>query len=96
MAKVKQRGRKVVRKKVESPFKNYWTSKNYTLLYIGVGILIIGYFLMAQGPWDNPVSRTISPLVLLVAYLIVFPLAIFYNNNFFKKREKEADVPRES
>ena len=96
MARVKQRGRKSVNKKIESPFKNYWTKQNYTILYVGIGILIIGYFLMAQGPWENPVSQTISPLVLLIAYLIVFPLAIFYNKGFFNKREKKNDVSGQS
>lgn len=97
MAKVKQRSRrKAVKKKSESPFKNYWTKQNYTILYIGIGILLIGYFLMAQAPWDNPLSRSLSPIVLLIAYIVVFPLAIFYNKSLFKKKEKDTDVPRES
>ncbi|MBL1212704.1 MAG: hypothetical protein HND52_04980 [Ignavibacteriae bacterium] len=77
MAKVKKRV-KAVNKKFESPFQNYWTKNNYILLFAGIITLVIGYFLLAQGPWDNVVSLSIAPLVLLVAYVVIFPLAIMY------------------
>ena len=74
MAKVKKK--KQI--KVKSPFKNYWDSKNYTIFGLGIFVVIIGFILMSQGPWDNPISLTVSPIVLLVAYLIIFPLSILY------------------
>ncbi len=77
MAKVKKRV-KSTNKRFESPFQNYWTKNNYLLLGVGILVLIIGYFLMSQGPWDNPLSLTIAPLVLLIAYVIIFPLSIMY------------------
>lgn len=77
MAKIKKRVKSKT-KKIESPFKNYWTKNNYIILIAGLVILFYGYFLMNQGPWDNPVSLTIAPIVLLIAYLVVFPLAIYY------------------
>ncbi len=70
--------------KVVSPFKNYWVKENYVLFGVGISIVIIGFLLMSQGPWDNPLSLTVSPLVLLVAYLFVFPLSILYKS---KKRK---------
>ncbi len=82
MAKVRRKI-KAQAKTVQSPFKNYWTNTNYMILGAGIVVLFIGFLLMAQGPWDNPLSMTISPLVLLVAYLVIFPLSIFY-----KKRKK--------
>ncbi len=85
MAKQRKKVRAI--KKSESPFKNYWDKTNYIILGIGLILLIIGYFLMAQGPWDNPISLTVSPIILLVAYLVIFPLAIFYR----KKTKKEAE-----
>lgn len=74
------------KKKALSPFKDYWSKENYYLIGLGFLILIIGFILMAQGSWNNPLSLTISPIVLLIAYLIVFPIAILYrkkkhNNN---------------
>ena len=85
MAKIKPKSKKSV-KKITSPFKNYWNKSNYILFGIGIGIIIIGFLLMAQGPWDNPLSLSISPVVLLIAYLIVFPLSILY-----KKKSSSVD-----
>lgn len=83
MAKIKSKFSKTVRKNVDSPFKNYWDNTNYFIFGAGIVILIIGFFLLSQGPWDNPVSLSVAPLVLLLAYLIIFPVAIFY-----KKKNK--------
>jgi len=73
-----------------SPFKDYWNKYNYYTLYLGIGILIVGYFLMSQGPWDNPISRSISPIIILVAYLIVIPLSIIFK--LPKRFRRETDV----
>lgn len=80
MAKVKKRVKSKT-KKIESPFKNYWTKNNYFILIAGLGTLFLGYFLMNQGPWDNPLSLTVAPIILLIAYLVVFPLAIYYKKS---------------
>jgi len=88
MAKVKSK--KQV-SKLASPFKNYWIKENYIIFGVGVAIVLIGFFLMTQEPWDNPLSLTVSPLVLLVAYLIVFPISILYRK---KKHTLNEDVTR--
>ena len=77
MAKVKKRI-KSKSKQIESPFKNYWSRNNYVILIAGLLIIFIGFYLMNQGPWDNPLSLTVAPLVLLVAYVVIIPLAIYY------------------
>ena len=88
MAKVKAKSnqRRPIKKQLESPFKNYWLKSNYMLLGAGLAVLILGFFLMSFGPWDNPISLSISPIVLLVAYLVIFPLSILY-----KKKNKQGD-----
>jgi len=91
MAKQIKKRQRNIKKKFESPFNNYWKSPNYILFGTGFGILILGFFLMTFGPWDNPVSLTISPLVLLVAYLVVFPVSILYKKK--KTTETNTDVP---
>lgn len=70
-----------------SPFENYWTGKNVILTLISIVILTVGYLLMAQGPWDNPVSLTYSPIILIIAYVIVIPAAIMY----YGKKKKVSD-----
>jgi len=77
MAKIK---RKIKSTKVSltSPFKDYWKRENIIFLSIGILLLVLGYYLMSIDPWDNPIALTLSPIVLLTAYLIFFPLSIFY------------------
>ena len=90
MAKVKRKGKQ--QKATTSPFKDYWDKKNYVFLGLGLLIIIFGFIFMSEGPWDNPVSLTLSPIVLLVAYIIIFPLSIFFR----KKKEqinKSDNVP---
>ncbi len=61
-------------------FKDYWTKTNSIILLTGFAVLILGFYLMSFGPWDNPTSLTFSPIVLLIAYLVIFPVAIFYRH----------------
>jgi len=91
MAKVKTKTKKQ-NVRIVSPFNNYWSRENYILFGVGMAIVIIGFLLMAQGPWDNPLSLTVSPLVLLVAYLVVFPLSILYKK---RKTTLSEDVSSE-
>jgi hypothetical protein len=53
-----------------------FTSKNIILFLIGMGLLVIGYVLLGQGPVDNPLSKTVAPLVLVVVYCVFIPYAI--------------------
>lgn len=66
---------------ISSPFKNYWTKNNYILFFSGLGIILIGFVLMNQSPWDNVISLSVSPIVLLIAYLFVIPFSILYKKN---------------
>lgn len=51
---------------------------NVKLYLVGLAVLVLGYLLLSVGPWDNPLSRSFAPLVLLVAYVVIFPLAILW------------------
>ncbi|OGU37113.1 MAG: hypothetical protein A2068_11090 [Ignavibacteria bacterium GWB2_35_6b] len=74
------------KKQIEkSPFNNYWIKENYIFLLIGILVLILGFFLMAQDPYDSQLSLSFSPIVLLFAYIIIFPLSILFR----KKKSKE-------
>jgi len=91
MAKRIQKKKKTKFLKGESPFKNYWTKENYYILFGGLALIIIGFFLMAQGPYDNPLSLSVSPVILVIAYIIVIPLSIMYRSKK-QKAETEEDV----
>jgi len=74
MAKVKKETSK------KPPLIEYLTFKNINYLIFGVAILviIIGYFIMAKGETYSFQSLTLAPIVLLIGYLVIVPIAILY------------------
>lgn len=74
------------KKSFVSPFNIYWEKNNYYLLFAGIGIIILGFYLMSVGPWNSFTSLVISPIVLVIGYLFVLPGSIFY-----RKKESEGD-----
>lgn len=74
----------------KSPFKFYWTKLNNYLLAAGLGFLVIGYYLLSQGKWDSPIALNVSPIFLILAYLVVIPLSIIYYKKDSKNTEKES------
>lgn len=75
--------------------------KDFIWLAIGVGIVIIGYALLATGisddpaveggKWMNALAVDIAPIVLLIGYLVVIPMALmkFFTRNRKKKNSSE-------
>jgi uncharacterized membrane protein HdeD (DUF308 family) len=49
---------------------------NYRLFLIGILVIIIGYILMMQGPHDSFWSLHLSPVVLVVGYCVLLPIAL--------------------
>ena len=47
-----------------------------TLFLVGFFLLILGYFFMAQPPVYGFMSLHLAPIILIIAYLIIFPIAI--------------------
>lgn len=86
MAKDK-RNVKEIKKSISSPFKDYWNKNNYILIAIGLVVLTLGYIFMAQGNWDSFFSLNISPIALLIAYIIIIPLAILLKSSVFTKNK---------
>jgi len=81
MAKFQKKHNKGIK---ESPFQIIWKKNNWVLFSAGILLLVVGYLLMASGGFQDPNSLTVSPLIILVAYLVVFPMAIM-----FKKSKKQ-------
>ncbi len=53
-----------------------FTRINYWLIGIGTVLIIIGFFCLSCGPVDNPVSLTIAPVLLVLGFCVVVPLAL--------------------
>ncbi len=54
------------------PLRKY----NFRFFLAGLILLLIGFYIMTIGPWDSVYALTISPIILLLAYFIIFPLGI--------------------
>ncbi|MCP4724908.1 MAG: DUF3098 domain-containing protein [bacterium] len=72
------------------PFDN----TNYRLFGIGLAVIIVGYIFMNIGPVDSFWSLTLAPVVLVIGYLVIIPMAILYNNK--KKPQTEQSAPGET
>lgn len=87
MAKaVKKRTVKTTKKTFVSPFSIYWDKTNYILLFAGILFVIVGFYVMSIGEWDSTTSLVISPIILFIGYVIIFPLSILFR----KKESVEA------
>lgn len=62
-------------------FKWPYKTKNYVLFGAGVFVIIVGYLTMYLGEVDSFQSLVLSPLLLLIGYLIIIPYALLYRNN---------------
>ncbi|MDZ4746146.1 MAG: hypothetical protein SGJ05_09115 [bacterium] len=55
------------------------TTKNFIYLGAGIAVLLIGFVLLSMGiytTWDNPLSVSVAPVVLIIGYCVVIPWAI--------------------
>ena len=90
--KIKKRTIKQTKKTSVSPFNIYWEKKNYYLLVLGLLITIIGFYFMTIGPWNSFSSLVISPIILFIAYVIIFPLSIFLRKKSEKVQNQENEI----
>ena len=67
-----------VRKDTTRIQKLSFGKRNFYILSIGIVVIFIGFILMSIGPVNSFWSRTLSPIVLLIAYLGIIPYSIFY------------------
>jgi membrane-anchored glycerophosphoryl diester phosphodiesterase (GDPDase) len=82
-----QKNLKDQKKVTKSPFNDYWHKINYTFLILSMLVLITGYYFMTIGTWNSTLSMSVSPVILLIVYLILIPLAIFLKPSSKQKEE---------
>ncbi len=61
--------------------------KNIILIAVGVLLLVIGFLCLATGPADNPISLSVAPIILVIAYMVVIPLGILFTGKEQDKRD---------
>ena len=76
-----------------SPFSIYWKKQNYIILFAGFIIILVGFYLMSIGPWNSSTALVVSPIVLVIGFVLVFPASIFYKakNNKNSSQEEKID-----
>ena len=62
-----------------------FVKENYYLFGLGLLTLIIGYITLSIGPWNSFWSLTLSPILLVLGYCVIIPVAILY-----RKKNKKA------
>lgn len=86
---VKIQGKPIVKKssKQSVVWKFPMAKQNVMILAIGVGVILLGYALMAigitnepahvTGKWNNTLSVDVAPIVLVIGYCFIIPYGIY-------------------
>jgi len=56
------------------------TAKNYYIIVLGIVVIIIGYFLMAENSVDGFLPTVIAPIFLVFGYCVLIPIGILYKD----------------
>ena len=56
------------------------TAKNYYIIVLGIVVIIIGYFLMAENSVDGFLPTVVAPIFLVVGYCVLIPIGILYKD----------------
>ncbi len=70
------------------------TKVNYILLLVGVGIIIIGYLFMLEGSVDGVMPIVIAPVLLVIGYCIIIPVALLYRRK--EEMKSKSDITSQS
>ena len=65
-----------------------FTTLNYQIFALGIAVIILGYIALAQPPADSFMSLTVAPILLVLGYCVIIPVAILYQK---KKSTAQAE-----
>lgn len=85
--KTKKKTVKTVKKTLPSPFNIYWEKTNYLLFGLGVITIILGFYFMSIGSWNSSESLVVSPILLVIGFVVILPISIFYRKKIEHKSE---------
>ncbi|HDQ44487.1 MAG TPA: hypothetical protein ENN17_03160 [bacterium] len=55
-----------------------FSKTNWVLFFSGILTLVVGYIALSIGPWDSFWSLTLAPILLVIGYCVLIPVAILY------------------
>ncbi len=89
---MKERRDKILNKrksrKTGSPLS--FSKRNYQIFALGVLVIIFGYVSLSKGPVDSFWSLTLAPILLVIGYCLIIPVAIFW------KPKKQQEMNQQS
>lgn len=56
--------------------QKFFDKKNYLGILVGTCLLVLGFFLLGQGPANNKLALNVAPFILFIAFVVVIPLSI--------------------
>ena len=65
-----------------------YSKRNYQLFGLSALVILVGYWALARGPVNGFLSLTLAPILLVIGYCVLIPLAIIYTG---KAGTKEKD-----
>ncbi|HVN47980.1 MAG TPA: DUF3098 domain-containing protein [Bacteroidota bacterium] len=68
-----------------------FTKTNYQIFGAGLLLLVLGYLALSQEPWDGAMPLVVAPILLVLGYCVVVPLAIL-----FRKKSSDEQTPANS
>jgi len=99
MSKVKKEKYNSRKNSNKVTWKLPYNKKDITWLLIGVGVVLVGFLLMLtgisdepsleNGAWNNFFAVDLAPIVLVIGYCVIIPLALFQffsRSKFFNKK----------
>lgn len=72
--------------------KNIFSSTQLKIFGISLLVLVIGYVCLGQGPADNPVSKTLAPLLIVGVYCVLIPVIFFLKDKENDTTKKKTGV----
>ena len=66
------------------------TTKNYSIIGVGIAIILVGFILMAPNSVDGFLPTIVAPIFLVIGYCVVIPIGILYKDNKEKEEVTEA------
>ena len=66
-----------------------FSSENYYFFAIGIALIVMGYISLSRGPWDSFWSLTLAPILLVLGYCVIVPIALLYRKKSRKQEDRE-------
>ncbi|NIR47789.1 hypothetical protein GWN42_20640 [candidate division KSB1 bacterium] len=65
------------------------TKRNYQLFGLAILVLLVGYWALAQPPVDGFLTLTLAPILLVIGYCVLIPVAILYSGKTKEKNKEQ-------